>query len=113
MLLESRSHQHGPIRVVCGVRGGSADEAAVLEACSLAGRGGHVALVCVVAPEGGAPDPRAHATLASAIDALERAMWQTHSAGVRSSVYVLRHSDPARALRAAADGGALVVAQGP
>jgi hypothetical protein len=91
------------IRVVCAIGGDGADEAAVRQACTLAGRGGHIALVCVVTP---------HASAAQATEAtlaLERAMWQTRTARVRASVYLLRHHDPREALlRAGAAADALV-----
>jgi len=74
------------MRVVCAIGVSQADEAAVREACAVAGRRGHVALVCVLDPSGGDGRLAAHAP-----SALERAMRQASAARVRSSVYLLHH----------------------
>src|SRR4051794_6270282 len=100
----------GPTRVVCGIDASSADEAAVREACELAGRRGHVALICVMSPTGPGLPGQAALEPAGAVDALERAMKQARAAGVRSSVYLLRGVRAAAAmLRAGADADMLVV----
>jgi hypothetical protein len=91
-------------RVVCGIDPNGDHAPAVRHACALAGPGGHVALVCVLAPDGH-PTPPA---LAGA--ALEQAMRQTRAARVASSAYVIRSAQAAAVvLRAGADGDAVVV----
>ena len=98
------------MRVVCGIDASHADEAAVREACALAGQRGHVALVCVISSKGAGLTAQATIEPWRASEALERAMRQTRVAGVPSSVYLLRSPHAADAvLRAAADGDILVV----
>ena len=98
------------MRVVCGIDASHADEAAVREACELAGATGHVALVCVISASGAGLTAQATIEPSRASEALERAMKQARTAGVPSSVYLLRSAHPSDAVvRAAADGDMLVV----
>jgi nucleotide-binding universal stress UspA family protein len=98
------------LRVVCGIDASHADEAAVREACEMAGPQGHVALVCVISASGAGLTAQATIEPSRASEALERAMKQTRTAGVPSSVYLLRSAHPSDAVvRAATDGDMLVV----
>jgi len=97
--------RRSPLRVVCGIDASSADRAAVREACRLAGPRGHVALVCIVTTGSLRSIASAPATVA-----LERAMKQARSAGVRSSAYLVRNAHAIEGLLGAgATGDALVV----
>ncbi len=76
--------------MVCDISPSGADRAAVREACALAGRRGHVALVCVVAGDG-RPGPHSAARGAAA---LAQAMKQARAEGVPASAYLLRAGRP-------------------
>ena len=98
------------LRVVCGIDASHADEAAVREACELAGAQGQVALLCVISASGAGLTAQATIEPSRASEALERAMKQARGAGVPASVYLLRSAHAADAmLRAGADGDVLVV----
>jgi nucleotide-binding universal stress UspA family protein len=98
------------MRVVCGIDASRADANAVREACALAGPDGLVALVCIRYTIGAGATAQTTITPARATTALERAMKQARTAGVRASAYLLRSAHVSDALlRAAADGDVLVV----
>ena len=98
------------LRIVCGVDASNADETAVRAACEMAGRHGHIALVCALSARGAGLTAQAPIEPARASEALERAMKQARDAGVPASVHIVRTRHAADAiLRAAADGDVLVV----
>lgn len=100
-------------RVVCSIDAEPTDQAAVREACALAGPRGHVALVAVVDVSERGHSRRPALASARATSALERSMRQARAAGVRSSAYVVRTQHRYDALMRAAAGGDVLVIGAP